>query len=96
MPHEIQHGKIPYYLIIVFLLLSATIWVGGYLYYEDQKKEIKKGKLEDLAAIAELKVSQIVNWRHERLGDAKNIFDNKLIVPHIQQFLVDSSAHKQE
>ncbi|MBM4146799.1 MAG: PAS domain S-box protein [Nitrospira sp.] len=96
MTHETQNGKIPYYLIVMFLLLSVTIWVGGYLYYEDQKKEIKKDKLEDLSAIADLKVSQIVNWRQERLADANNIFDNKLIIPHIQQFLAGSSAYKQE
>ncbi|MFZ3137688.1 MAG: PAS domain S-box protein [Thermodesulfovibrionales bacterium] len=96
MTHKTQHGKIPYYLIVIFLFLSVTIWIGGYLYYEDQKKEIKKDKLEDLAAIADLKVSQIANWRRERLGDAKNIFDNKLIIPHIQQFLAGSSVYKQE
>lgn len=98
MTHKTQHEKIPYYLIVIFLLLSATIWVGGYLYYQDQKKEIKKDKLEDLTAIADLKVSQIVNWRRERLADAQNIFDNKLIVPHIQLFLKKpkSFAYKQE
>jgi len=98
MMNETQHGKIPYYLIVIFLLLSVTIWVGGYLYYEDQKKAIKKDKLEDLAAIADLKVSQIVNWRRERLADAQNMFDNKLIVPYIQHFLEKpkSSAYKQE
>jgi PAS domain S-box-containing protein len=96
MTKETQHKKIPYYLIAIFLLLSVTIWVGGYLYYQDQKKEIKKDKLEDIAAIADLKVSQIVNWRQERLGDAKNIFHNKLIIPHIQQFLAGSTAYKQE
>lgn len=96
MTHKTQHGKIPYHLIVVFLLLSAIIWIGGYLYYEDQKKEIKKHNLEDLAAITDLKVSQIVNWRQERLGDAKNIFGNKLIVTHVQQFLAGASVYRQE
>jgi len=98
MTHKTQHGKIPYYLLVIFLLLSATIWVGGYLYYEDQKKEIKKDKLEDLAAIADLKVNQIANWRRERLADAQNIFDNKLIVRYVQHFLEKPklSAYKQE
>jgi len=90
--------KIPYHLIIIFFILAVGIGVAGYLYYQNQKEYVKKDKQEDLTAIADLKVGQIVNWRQERMGDAKNIFDNKLIIPHIQQFLKGSksSVYKQD
>jgi len=52
MSEHINNKRIPWHLIIVFLVLSVFIWTGGYLYYQSQKKEIKKEKLEDLSAIA--------------------------------------------
>ncbi len=96
--NQFKLHKIPYHLIIIFLILAAGIGVSGYLYYEKQKGIIKKDKQDDLSAIADLKVSQIVNWRKERMGDAKVIFENHLIIPHIQQFLEKPtvSAYKKE
>jgi PAS domain S-box-containing protein len=98
MTIQIKNKRIPWHLIVIFALLSIGIWISGYLYYKYQKEDIKRDKQEDLAAIADLKVNQIVNWRRERLADAQNIFENKLIVPYVQQFLERpmSSAYKQE
>ncbi|MDP2753675.1 MAG: hypothetical protein Q8P40_04710 [Nitrospirota bacterium] len=96
--NQFKLHKIPYHLIIIFLILAAGIGVSGYLYYEKQKEIIKKDKQDDLSAIADLKVSQIVNWRKERMGDARVIFENHLIIPHIQQFMKKPTvlAFKQE
>src|SRR4030042_3355988 len=95
---KIKPRSIPYHLIIIFLILAAGIGVSGNLYYEKQKGIIKKDKQDDLSAIADLKISQIVNWRKERMGDAKVIFENYLIIPHIQQFMEKPtvSANKKE
>ena len=96
--NQFKLHKIPYHLIIIFLILAAGIGVSGYLYYEKQKEIIKKDKQDDLSAIADLKVSQIVNWRKERMGDARVIFENHLIIPHIQQFMKKPTvpAYKKE
>lgn len=83
--------KIPYHLILVFLILSIGIWLAGYNYYRHDSEQIKKDKKENLSAIADSKVSQIVNWRKERLGDAGNIFNNPLIIPYIKQFMESES-----
>jgi len=98
MKFQHKDRNVPLHLILIFALLSIGIWISGYLYYKYQREDIKKEKQEDLAAVADLKVSQIVNWRRERLADAQNIFENKLIIPHVQQFLERpmSSAYKQE
>jgi len=79
--------KFPLHLAIIFLLLSIGICISGYLYYEKQKQHFKKEIQNELSAIADLKVKQIVNWRENRLGDAETIFNNPLIVPHIRQWL---------
>jgi len=96
MPKE-KTSKIPYHLIIIFFLLSICIWIAGYLYYEHQREYIKKGKQDELSAIADLKVRQILNWRKERMADAEVILNNPLIVPHIKQGLESgASGLKQE
>jgi PAS domain S-box-containing protein len=88
--------KVPYHLILIFLVLSLTIWAAGYYYYQKQIQEIRKEKAEDLTAIADSKVGQIVNWRKERLGDTGIIFNNPLVIPHIQQFLEKSSPENRQ
>ncbi|MBM4137372.1 MAG: hypothetical protein FJ241_11150 [Nitrospira sp.] len=87
MPSRLKSFKVPSHLIIIFLVLSISIWAIGYLYYEKQKENIKKDTQVTLSAIADLKVSQIVNWRKDRLGDANIIFENHLVIPYIQQFM---------
>jgi len=81
--------KTPRQLIIVFVILAILISSVGLLYYQSQRKEIRKVKEDELLAIANLKVSQIVSWRKERLADAATIRDNFLIAPHIQRLIQD-------
>jgi len=79
--------KIPWQFVITYLVLSIGICVAGYLHFVSHKKEHKVEKENELSAIADLKVSQIVSWRKERIGDAEVVFYNPLIRPYIQQWL---------
>ena len=45
----------------------------GYLLYRDEVAEMREERSMELGAIADLKVSQIVAWRKERLGDAEYV-----------------------
>jgi len=83
----IESPKIPRYLILVFLLLMVCIGTAGYLYYENQKKHIKEEKQNELLAIADLKASQITNWRKERMADAEVILENPSAFHHFQDCL---------
>jgi hypothetical protein len=86
--------KTPRQLIIVFVILAILISSVGLFYYQSQRKEIKKFKEDELLAIANLKVSQIVSWRKERLADAATILDNFLLAPHIQRLIRDPEGVK--
>ncbi len=66
-------------LVGVFTILALCIGIAGYLYYDSQKKYIRQNISDELASIADLKVSQIANWRKERLEDAASIAANPLI-----------------
>jgi hypothetical protein len=70
----------PLRLAVIFLLFSAAIILTGIFYYQSQKKILFKEQENNLYAISSLKVTQIENWRRERLGDAKVIgLDRPLI-----------------
>jgi PAS domain S-box-containing protein len=51
----------------LFLLVSA----GGYWLYSQEVQVIREARYNELKAIAELKVDQIVKWRQERIADAR-------------------------
>ncbi len=57
-------------LALIFLLLAAGIVAVGYFSYQIYEQRFRTGIEQELSVISELKVAQIVQWRHERLADA--------------------------
>lgn len=78
-------------LSVIFLFLAVSIGTLGYSYYVSQRDHIRREVHDDLLAIADLKVSQIVRWRKERLMDAEYIMS----APHITD-TVNLSLKSQE
>ncbi len=73
----------------LFMLISivAVIAAAGYIFVQQQKQlAIQEARL-DLATIVNLKVSQIVEWRKERLKEATSIHANPMISHRIQEYL---------
>jgi PAS domain S-box-containing protein len=97
MAIQLKSPKTPWHFILIFSLLALGIGVTGYLYYEHQKKHIILEMRRELFAIADLKARQIVNWRKERMTDAEDIFQNSLIIHHIQNWLnTGQMSYRQE
>jgi len=82
------------------LVLSLAIFIliisGGYFYYRYEKKIIRQEKHNDLKTIADLKISQIVHWREQRLADAHVLAESPFIRQKFQQWLLsqDSTLEK--
>jgi len=74
------------YLILIFIMLTLILSIGGNLLYHYQKKNITIEKHDELAAISKLKVEQIVNWRREQMDNARIIFNNEAIINHISEY----------
>jgi PAS domain S-box-containing protein len=55
--------------LLVFLLLAAGILATGAFSYRTYVRHFRAGIEQQLSVITELKVAQIVQWRHERLVD---------------------------
>ncbi len=75
-----------YVFILLFVLLTAGIITIGYLSYRSYERQFR-GEIERrLSAIAELKVSELVAWRKERLGDAGILFKNASFSALVRNF----------
>ena len=72
---------------VIFIILTFSVCIGGFGLYLHQKKNIKTEKHAELAAISKLKVDQIVNWRKDRLENARNIYNNQAIITHISEYI---------
>jgi PAS domain S-box-containing protein len=82
----------------VFLLFVTGILITGFLFYQSQRQHIKTDAQNNLAAIADLKVDQIAQWRNEQVNDAEIIFDDALFARQVETYFKDPSAsnRKQE
>ena len=56
--------------------MAAGIVTVGYLHYRNYERQYRSEVESQLSAIADLKVSQPVQWRKERLADGGILFKN--------------------
>jgi PAS domain S-box-containing protein len=87
MTPEDQSWKFPWYLILIFLVLTIGILTTGYLYYKSQESFIKKEKQQELSAIVALKIDQIISWRQERIDYANALMDDPFLAMRVRDFL---------
>lgn len=87
-----------YVLVLIFVFLAAGIITSGYLYFRAHEKHYR-GKVEqELSAIKELKVAEMVQWRKERLEDAAILFRNASFSELVQRYFDnpdDTKAQRQ-
>jgi PAS domain S-box-containing protein len=60
----------------IFLFMAMGIIAGGILSYSDFELGFRRQAEKQISAIAELKVNGLVNWRSERLSDARFFYRN--------------------
>jgi PAS domain S-box-containing protein len=83
--------KIPWHLVLIFLLLSAGILVLGYVYYESQVAHYQREMKADLNAIADLKAKEIMAWRQERLKDGRSIMEDPMFAAKVKGYFDGTS-----
>lgn len=74
-------------LAAVFLLITAMLGIGGYLYLTRQQVHARITAHRELSAIADLKLRQISNWREERLSDARLFSRVGFVAEDVKRFL---------
>jgi PAS domain S-box-containing protein len=58
-------------MVLIFFFLATGIAASAYLSFMNYERQFRAQVDNQLTAIANLKVSGILNWRNERLGDAE-------------------------
>jgi PAS domain S-box-containing protein len=74
------HHRFPFFLAVLFLFLLAVMVAGAWQYYQRQERLFKTKVRDELSAVANLKVEQIVGWRKERLADADLLSRGGLLI----------------
>ena len=82
-----QKPPTPWPLIVLFFVISFSVIVVGFLYYNYQKNNLLSEKQLELSAISDLKIRQITQWRLERKGDGQFLGDNILLVRKFSEFI---------
>jgi PAS domain S-box-containing protein len=80
--------------LAIFLPLFIIIGTAGLLYIKHQLNEFRRAALQEISAVAELKVNQISRWYEERLYDAGYFFEATEVAEVVQSFLADPSSPK--
>ena len=75
--------KISLHLMGLFIVFAIIAIIAGSLYFYREKELLLEQRKEALAAVADLKVNGILQWRNERRADAQRIFDNPLLAAEL-------------
>lgn len=85
-PDHTSH-KIPLINVAVLAAVAMIVCASGYGYYVYQTRYVIAEARHDLSTIANLKASQIVDWRKERYREAEAISSNPAIAHRIKHYL---------
>ncbi len=83
---------------LIFILLAAGIVTVGYRSYRHFEQNSYSAAGRQLAAIADLKVNELVEWRKERLADGAIMFKNSAFTALVRRFFEqpeDADAQRQ-
>ena len=82
-----EAARASYALVLVFVLLASGIVTAGHLYFRNFEKKFHNEVGRQLSAIADLKASELVRYRTERLGDAAIFSRNIAFSATVRRFL---------
>ncbi|PKN92395.1 MAG: hypothetical protein CVU44_14760 [Chloroflexi bacterium HGW-Chloroflexi-6] len=76
-------------LLLVFLLLASGIFTSAYFSYTNFERQFRTQVEQQLSSVAELKITELQNWRNERLGDAEALHSNPALAALVQAYLAN-------
>ena len=74
-------------LVLVFVVISAVLLAMAYFYFSIYASHFRAETGKDLAAIADLKINELVQWRKERMSDGIVFFHNREFTYLVERFL---------
>jgi PAS domain S-box-containing protein len=84
--------RTPYPLVALFLVLATAIAALAYRYYVAQKEAVAREVRKQLVAIADTKVKHIAAWRAAKVGEARVILGNPILLEALARLLSGRSS----
>ena len=72
---------------VVLALSLLVLLAGGYWFYSSQEQHEQRELADELATIAELKINQISEWRHERMDGAAVVSQDPFFAENVADWL---------
>jgi PAS domain S-box-containing protein len=85
-----------HFLLVLFVVLATAIGAVTYRYHLAQKDAIAREVHNQLLAIADSKVKQIVSWRAGKIGEARIILNSRFTLAGVDRFVRGRSAPAEE
>ncbi len=76
--------------LAIFIFITLVIFVS-YSLIQQQKQLLLTQKYEEISTIADLKTSQIAQWRKERFAEGASIRANAMMARRINDYIADKS-----
>lgn len=73
---ELREARSSMYSVLAGVLVVAVCLAVAFITYADFRRNYTTRVMDELTAVASLKVFQLANWRNERLADAESLMDN--------------------
>ncbi|MEI6155296.1 MAG: PAS domain S-box protein, partial [Deltaproteobacteria bacterium] len=86
-----KENRTSFYLLTIFVLLTAGIIFTGVLFYRSYKKQYRTDVENQLKSIADLKVGELVQWRKERLGNGNIFYKNDVFTELVKRYFKDQN-----
>lgn len=78
--------------LAIFLVLGAGTVAAGFRYYRGYERHYRGEVERQLAAIADLKVRELAQWRSERIGDGRVLLENESFAGLVESLLGEPGA----
>lgn len=89
---NISHSRNMKVLYVLSFLLSLAFVIGGIAYYNFEKSLHTREAHQNLSAVSELKIAQLVQWHKERTSEAQFFSGNDLFVTAFNSWLVNKTT----
>ena len=84
-PNQLSNRRGGLALLVVFGLFTVGTITAGVFYYRNTVRHCRTEMGQNLSAIADLKVGELVQWRKERLGDGNQFFQNPVFADLVRR-----------
>lgn len=78
---------------VVFLLV---LMAGGVWFFRSQRDVLRAEAEQDLAAISELKVAQIVSWQNDQLAEGREIMRNTFLIDGVSRWMKNRAGRDEK